>query len=43
MARTHRVMISKVENKRLAPGKQSDLKLPFVYSGSDREWHNWNT
>jgi hypothetical protein len=43
MARTHRVMVSKVENKRLAPGKQSDLKPPSVYSGSDRDWHNWNT
>jgi hypothetical protein len=43
MARTHRVMISKVENKRIAPGKQSDLKPPSVYSGSDIEWHNWNT
>jgi hypothetical protein len=43
MARTHRVMISKVENKRLAPGKKSDLKPPSVHSGSDREWHNWNT
>jgi hypothetical protein len=43
MARTHRVMISKVENKRLAPGKQSDLKPTSVYSGSYREWHNWNT
>jgi hypothetical protein len=43
MAHTHRVMISKVENNSLAPGKQSDLKPPSVYSGSDREWHNWNT
>jgi hypothetical protein len=43
MDRTHRVMISKLENKRLAPGKQSDLKPPSVYSVSDREWHNWNT
>jgi hypothetical protein len=43
MARTHRVMIIKVENKRLAPGKKSDLKPLSVYSGSYREWHNWNT
>jgi hypothetical protein len=43
MTRTHRVMVSKVENKRLAPGKQSDLKPPSVYSGSYRDWHNWNT
>jgi hypothetical protein len=43
MARTHLIMVSKVENKRLAPGKQSDLKPPSVYSGSDRDWHNWNT
>jgi hypothetical protein len=43
MARTHRVMVRKVENKRLAPGKQSDLKTPSVYSGSDCYWHNWNT
>jgi hypothetical protein len=43
MARTHRVMISKVENKRIAPGTQSDLKPTSVYSGSDSEWHNWNT
>jgi hypothetical protein len=43
MARTHHVMVSKVENKRLAPGKQSDLKPPSVYSGADRDWHNWNT
>jgi hypothetical protein len=43
MAHTHRVMVSKVENKRLAPGKQSDLKPPSLYSGSDRDWHTWNT
>jgi hypothetical protein len=43
MARTHRVMVSKVENKRIAPGKQPDLKPPSVYSGSDRDWHTWNT
>jgi hypothetical protein len=43
MDRIHRVMVSKVENKRIAPGKQSDLKPPSVYSGSDRDWHNWNT
>jgi hypothetical protein len=43
MARTHHVMVSKVENKRLAPGTQSDLKHPSVYSGSDRDWHIWNT
>jgi hypothetical protein len=43
MAHTHRVMTSKVENKRLAPGKQSDLKPPSVYSGSDHERHNWST
>jgi hypothetical protein len=36
MARTRRVMIGKVENKRLVPGTQSDLKPPSVYSGSDR-------
>jgi hypothetical protein len=23
--------------------KKSDLKPPSVYSGSDRDWHNWNT
>jgi hypothetical protein len=43
MARTHCVMVSKVEHKRLAPGKQSDLKPPSIYSRSDRDWHNWNT
>jgi hypothetical protein len=43
IARTHRGMVSKVENNRLAPGKQSDLKPPSIYSGSDRDWHNWNT
>jgi hypothetical protein len=40
---TQRVMASKIENKRLAPGKQSDLKAPSVYTGTDRDWHNWNT
>jgi hypothetical protein len=30
MAHTHRVMVSKVENKRLAPGTQSDLKPLYV-------------
>jgi hypothetical protein len=40
MARTHRVMVSKVKHKCLAPGKHSDLKPPSVYSGSDRDWHN---
>jgi hypothetical protein len=39
MDRTHRAMVSKVENKRLAPAKQSDLKPPSVYSGSDRDWN----
>jgi hypothetical protein len=43
MARTHCVMVSNVENKSLAPGKQSDFKPPSVYSGLDRDWHNWNT
>jgi hypothetical protein len=43
MTRTHRGMVSKAENKRIAPGKQSDLKTPSIYSGSDRDWHNWNT
>jgi hypothetical protein len=42
MARAHRAMVSKVENKRLAPGKQSDLRPPSVYNGSDRDWYNWN-
>jgi hypothetical protein len=36
-------MASKIENRRLAPGKQSDLKAPSVYTGTDRDWHNWNT
>jgi hypothetical protein len=40
---TQRVMASKIENKRLAPGKQSDLKAPSIYTGNDRDWHNWNT
>jgi hypothetical protein len=35
--------LARVENKRLAPGKKSDLKPPSIYSGSDRDWHNWNT
>jgi hypothetical protein len=42
MASIHRVMISKVENKHMSPGKQSDLKPPYVYCGYDREWHNLN-
>jgi hypothetical protein len=42
MSRTHRVMFGKVD-KRLAPGKRSDLKPPSLYSGSDRDWHKWNT
>jgi hypothetical protein len=40
MTHTHRVMVSKVENERLAPGKLSDLKPPSIYSGSDHDWHN---
>jgi hypothetical protein len=43
MARTHRVMASRIENKRLVPGKQSDLKAPSVYTGTNRDCHNWNT
>jgi hypothetical protein len=43
MDSTQRVMASKIENKRLAPGKKSDLKEPSVYTGTDRDWHNWNT
>jgi hypothetical protein len=27
-------MASKIENKRLAPGKQYDLKAPSVYTGT---------
>jgi hypothetical protein len=40
---TQRVMASKIENNRLASGKQSDLKAPSIYTGNDRDWHNWNT
>jgi hypothetical protein len=43
MERTRRVMASEIENKRLAPGKQSDLKAPSVYTGTGCDWHNWNT
>jgi hypothetical protein len=44
MARTrHHVMLSKVENKHLVPGEQSDLKPPSVFDGYDRDLHNWNT
>jgi hypothetical protein len=43
MDRTQRVMVSNIENKRLAPGKQSDLKAPSVYTGTDHDWHTWNT
>jgi hypothetical protein len=43
MVCTHRVMASKIENKRLAPGKQSDLKAHSVYTETDHDWHNWNT
>jgi hypothetical protein len=37
---TQRVMTTKIENKRQAPGKQSDLKAPSVYTGTYRDWHN---
>jgi hypothetical protein len=30
MDRTQRDMASKIENKRLTPGKQSDLKAPSI-------------
>jgi hypothetical protein len=36
MARTH-IMASKIENKRIAPGKQSYWKSPSVYTGAGRD------
>jgi hypothetical protein len=35
MVRTHCVMASKIENKRLTPDKQSDLIAPSVYTGTE--------
>jgi hypothetical protein len=43
MTRTHHIMASKIENKRLTPRKKTDLKAPSVYTGTDHDWHNWNT
>jgi hypothetical protein len=43
MTRNHHAMTSKIENKCLAPGKQSGFNSSSVYTGTNHDWHNWNT